>query len=176
VNDRTDAFWCPRCWERHELPPPRSKRSSPPCPGCATKLRRCSRFEWFLIDALGLALEATGRDFKIIPQYPVHDHRGFEWYWDLFVWVDGKSVHGGTGLLIDVNGPNHELQPRYSGAGGGYTRDYDKTWEVGQQRFHKRGIDHMIVLNDDCRKKGDAVYATAGGIAKWLDRMADNYT
>lgn len=77
-----------------------------------------------------------------------------------------------AGLLIDVNGPDHLVQKTYGGPGGGYTRDYDKVWELGQQRWHKRGWDHWIVLNSDCRR--DVVEATAATIVEHLVYMADH--
>lgn len=138
-------------------------------------MHRCSRFEWFLEDALYDELSATGRKFKLRPQYPVMDHRGFEWFWDLGVWVDGSSYHGGSGLLIDVNGPNHLVQKTYSGPGGGYTRDYDKVWELKTQRWHKHGWDHWIVQNDQCRRSGGSVYKTAAAISKHIVHMADTF-
>jgi len=160
----TAAYWCSECWKRHELPPQRTVK----CPDCGERLRRCSRYEWFLIDALDMALKATGRNYKIVPQYPIDDHRGFTWYWDVYVWVDGTSPYGGAGALIDVDGPDHSRQKKYTGPGGGYTRDRDKVWETNQLRLHRRGIHHEKVTNDDCRLKGRVVFATAGSIVKRL--------
>lgn len=171
----TAAWWCPRCWDRHELPGVSRTRSKKACPNCGAKMHRCSRYEWFLEDALCSAIEASDRTFRIRPQYPVYDHRGFSWFWDIGIWVDGASIHGGSGLLIDVNGPDHLLQKNYGGPGGGYTRDYDKVWELGQQRFHKRGWDHLIVLNEDCARRENRVFFTANDIASRLINMADHY-
>jgi len=158
---KTDAWWCSHCWDRHELPAGGDRRRRKPCPDCGEKLHRVSRYEWFLEDALNAALEAAGADHRIRPQFPVEDHRGFTWYWDLGVWVNGGSAFNGYGLLIDVNGRDHLEQRHYTGAGGGYTRDYDKVWELGQQQWHKRGWDHWIVPNDLCRRAGNVVHVTA---------------
>jgi hypothetical protein len=164
----TAAYWCSSCWERHELPPKRTVK----CPDCGDKLRRCSRYEWFLIDALEQAATATGRGFRLIPQYPIHDHRGFAWYWDVFIWINGTNDYGGAGLLIDVDGSDHARQPKYRGPGGGYTRDYDKQWETNKQRLYHKNIHSEKVTNDDCRMKGRAVYATAGAIVARLVKGA----
>lgn len=94
--------------------------------------------------------------------------RGFDWFWDLGVWVVGSSPYGGHGLLIDVNDPDHLIQKPYSGAGGGYTRDYDKVWELGSQRWHHKGWDHWIVRNDQCKRAGNIVYVTANEIVSHL--------
>jgi hypothetical protein len=164
------AWYCQDCG-RIEQPPDERY-----CPDCGKQLQRCSRYEWFLIDALSYLLALSGREFRLIPQYPIRDHRGFNWHFDIFVWVKGNSLYGGYGELIEVNGPNHARQKRYTGSGGGYTRDYDKEWEtVSNLRMHKRGIETRTVSNEECTKKGDVVYYTAIAIVDELIQRADTW-
>lgn len=146
------------------------------CPKCGRKMQRCSRYEWFLFDELDRLLALKDRGYRIQAQYPVADHRGFDWYFDIYVWVKGKSIYGGYGELIEVNGPDHAKQKRYSGAGGGYTRDYDKKWEViSNRRLHRLGIETRTVLNEECAKRDNAVYHTAIQIVDELIHRADSW-
>ena len=111
------------------------------CPDCGEKMQRCSRYEWFLCDALRTILEHTGAVFEIKEQYPLMDHRGFEWYFDLCVKILNPAPHSEfSNMLIEIDGADHDRQKRYSGPGGGYTRDKDKHWEVfSVQLLHKYG-------------------------------------
>jgi hypothetical protein len=136
-------------------------------------MQRCSRYEWFLSDAIRKHLQETGRNFRIKEQYKILDHRGFYWYWDLFVWIEGKSLFNGYGELIDVQGPQHSKQKKYSGPGGGYTRDYDKEWEVRQQRLHKQGIETRYINNDECKLR--IVDHSAKEIVNELIKRADTW-
>lgn len=170
VMNNNVAWYCQECG-RIEKPPEEKY-----CPGCGRKMQRCSRYEWFLIDELYRLLSLQGREFRIYPQYPVADHRGFTWYFDIFVWVNGRSIYGGYGELIEVNGSSHAKQKRYRGPGGGYTHDYDKRWEViSNLRFHKRGIETRVVSNEECSKKNDFVYHTAIAIVDELMHRADTW-
>jgi hypothetical protein len=145
------------------------------CPDCGEKVRACSRYEWFLADALRTQLRILGRpSFSVREQYPIKDHRGFTWYWDLFIWVDGASSCGGYGELIDVQGPQHDRQAKYSGPGGGYTRDYDKWWEAfSVLNLEEQGIWCRYVPNDKCRMTDGIVYWTANEIAREIIDRAD---
>lgn len=124
MGNATVAWHCPICGR---IEAPAGQRH---CPKCGQTMQRCSRYEWFLADELRAFLNHTQREYQLQEQYPIRDHRGFTWYWDIFVWIQGSSVFGGYGELIDINGPNHGAQRRYSGPGGGYTRDDDKHWEA----------------------------------------------
>lgn len=118
------------------------------CSQCGEKRQRVSRFEWFLADALHEYLHSQGADFKITEQWPLGDHRGFNWYFDLCVRVG--SFH----QLIEVDGADHQQQASYKGPGGGYTRDYDKEWELfSVQKYHKFGYGLMRLKNEECRLK-----------------------
>jgi hypothetical protein len=164
------AWYCQDCGRQEQ--PPDGKF----CPDCGRKMQRCSRYEWFLFDELDHLLALQDREYRIQAQYPVTDHRGFNWYFDIYVWVKGKSVHGGYGELIEINGSDHARQKPYSGDGGGYTRDYDKRWEViSNLRMHRRGIETRTVSNDECTKKGDAAYHTAIAIVDELTHRADTW-
>jgi hypothetical protein len=162
------AWRCPECGRREA---PRDERY---CRVCYSKMVRCSRFEWFLSDALRGELAKSGRDFEIIEQRAFRDHRGFDWYFDISVWVRGSSAFGGYGELIEVDGTNHANQQRYSGKGGGYTRDQDKEWELRNNlRIHRRGWEIRHVPNDDCRRV--AAGRTAALICADLIRRADTW-
>jgi hypothetical protein len=88
-------------------------------------------------------------------QYPVRDHRGFVWFWDLA--VEREYDWGVRRLFIDINGPSHDTQKKYEG--GGYTRDYDKAWET---RHTAKNSDIIILTNDECTKA--AARATASRV------------
>jgi len=169
LNSETVAWFCQNCG-RKELP-----KDMRICPSCGERMQRCSRYEWFLIDELNRLLRLYDRCYRIQPQFPIQDHRGFTWHWDVRVWVEGESYYKGFGLLIEVDGPRHKKQKRYKGPGGGYTRDEDKEWEAfTNYKLHKKGYDTYVVNNEDCSKKNDAVHVTALEIlAELLDR-ADN--
>lgn len=167
------AWYCGYCCKRREQKP-----SDKYCPDCGDKMQRCSRYEWFLFDAISDLLDEQlgngGREYRLEAQYPVHDHRGFDWYFDLFVWVKGKSSFGGYGELIEINGSTHDNQPKYSGRGGGYTRDYDKHWEVfSNQRLHKRGIDYRVLSNEECSMRN--VKNTANKLVAEIIKRADSW-
>lgn len=145
------------------------------CPDCNGKRQRVSRYEWFLADALDTALEALGRDFCIEEQWRLKDHRGFDWHFDLAVKCKGTSVFGGITCLIEVNGSDHDRQKPYSGAGGGYTRDFDKHWEAfSNRRLHKQGYEYLTVTNDECKRR--VVNETAMKLAVDIARMADTWS
>ena len=146
------------------------------CPNCGTKMQRCSRYEWFLSDEIRKLLKESKRKYKIIEQYPINDHRGFNFYWDLYIWVDGKSHYGGYGEVIDINGKDHDKQKNYSGPFGGYTRDDDKYWETfNNQMLHKFGIDVRYIPNEDCMRKTGTVYTTAKKVVSDLIKRSDNW-
>lgn len=164
------AWYCKECG-RQEQPPDQKE-----CPECGMKMQRCSRYEWFLFDELRHYLELSGREFRLLQQYSIEDHRGFFWYFDIFVWVKGHSFYRGYGELIEVNGPDHATQAKYSGPGGGYTRDQDKRWEVyNNLQLHKKGIEIRTVTNDECTKKGNAVRYTAMTIVDELIERSDTW-
>lgn len=140
------------------------------CPECGEKAYQCSRYEWFLQDSLSSALRASRRVFRIEPQYIIRDHRGFEWIWDLYVYVKGSSSFGGINMVIDIQGPNHKKQKIYSGPGGGYTRDDDKEWEI---RKKAGNWEWRYFENDECQKR--IVTITAGELADELCDLADTY-
>lgn len=170
LGDDKVAWYCQVCGRREG---PAQARL---CPNCGQKMQRCSRYEWFLIDELQHLLTLKEAEFRLQPQYPVCDHRGFIWYFDIFVWVKGASRYGGYGELIEINGPNHAHQPKYRGPGGGYTRDDDKYWEaVGRQRLYRRGIEMRTLTNVECARRGDAVYYTAIAIVDELLQRADTW-
>lgn len=165
---KTSAWYCQICG-RVEAP-----KNEAHCPDCDTKMQRCSRYEWFLIDELEILLELSDRDFNIIPQYPIKDHRGFNWYWDIYIWLAGASLYGGYSELIDINGPDHNRQKKYSGPGGGYTRDKDKHWEAfSNLKLHKQGFGVTYIQNDDCKKKN--IKLTALEIMGDLLTLADTF-
>jgi hypothetical protein len=138
------------------------------CPDCGSRRHRVSRYEWFLADALERELATTGRDFVIIEQWELPDHRGFSWFFDLAVLV------GGITDLIEIQGPLHARQKTYSGKGGGYTRDEDKRWEVFSVReLHKQGFDLREINSDDCRLV--VVAATAKQLTKEILHRADHW-
>ncbi len=134
------------------------------CPKCGTKRQRCSRYEWFLADALEKVLEQSGRDYTIQEQWEMPDHRGFVWYYDLAVWVRGKGFHQGYTFLIEVNGADHDAER-------GSARDADKEWEFGARGLHKKGYVVEVVRNEDCRMK--VVQQTAERIAAEIMQWAD---
>ena len=143
---------------------------------CGQKMQRCSRYEWFLIDELQHLLTLKERDFRLHPQYPLPDRRGFIWYFDIFVWVNGASRFGGSAELIEINGPDHARPPRYRGPGRGYTRDDDKYWAaIGHERLYKQGIEIRTLTNAECAKRGDAVYYTAIAIVDEMLHRADTW-
>jgi len=143
------------------------------CPVCGAKRIRVSRYEWFLADALKRQLAETDRTFSVAEQWPLPDHRGFTWYFDLAVRVKGASIYGGVTELIEVQGPTHANQPNYSGAGGGYTRDYDKHWEAfSVRRLNKAGYHFSEVAAEDCRLS--VVNGTARVMVAALLSMADH--
>lgn len=128
---------------------------------CGTRMRRCSRYEWFLADALArVAVRhpiSRSSTVRLYEQYRVPDHRGFYWYWDVAVKVEQQDVGylKSAGFLIDVNGRDHDNQAVYSGPGGcGMTRDDQKRWEVfgSENRMHKSGWDTVYLTNEECRK------------------------
>lgn len=139
-------------------------------------MQRCSRYEWFLFDELKYLLKLSGRNFRIKQQYPIRDHRGFNWHWDIYVWLEGKSIYGGYHQLIDVNGRDHDFQKKYSGPGGGYTRDYDKHWEVfNNHGLHKRGWGVAYAKNEECARRGGRVRETALSMMGDLLTLADTF-
>lgn len=168
------AWYCQECG-RQELPPDERY-----CPACGEKMQRCSRYEWFLADALAAEFVKRGRTFRIDEQWWFVDHRGFRWYFDLRVWVDGPcpsdgtKPDGGAGRLVEINGPEHSRQKKYSGPGGGYTRDEDKQYEYDKATPRGSWLDAFCVSNDECARKGGVVYRTAEKLANSLCSEADD--
>lgn len=161
----TAAWFCAMCGRMED-------NDGRKCPNCGEKRQRCSRYEWFLADALRDELTRRGRTFRITEQYEMPDHRGFSWYFDLAVRVNGSTYGGQHTELIEVNGSDHARQKTYRGPGGGYTRDDDKHWEAfSNNRLHKKGFDIRTVDNDDCRLR--VVKATAARIATEIIQRAD---
>jgi hypothetical protein len=108
------------------------------------------------------------------PQYPISDHRGFYWYWDFYIYLQGDSAFGGIHLLVDINGRDHDFQKKYSGPGGGYTKDYDKHWVVfNEHKLHKQGWEVQYYKNEECTRRGGIVRDTAYGLIGDLLTMAD---
>lgn len=168
MNEENVAWHCMECG-RVEAPADQKH-----CPDCGTKMQRCSRYEWFLSDELEKALNLLGAKFTIIEQYPIPDHRGFNWYFDIYVWVEGHSYFRGYGEIIEVNGASHQSQKKYSGKGGGYTRDFDKHWEAfANYRLHKRGIEYRTVDNENCKRSN--VHQTALEIADELVERSNSW-
>jgi hypothetical protein len=144
------------------------------CPECDNKRQRVSRFEWFLSDALREFFTKSGRSFRIIEQWSISDHRGFDWYFDLLVNVQDKDGKGGISQIIEVNGPDHQRQKRYKGPGGGYTRDYDKKWELfSNLQYHKCGYFLTSVDNEECRMR--VVRETAERLGTEILKKADSW-
>ena len=158
------AWYCERCG-RQELP-----AGDNWCPKCGDKMQRCSRYEWFLSDALEAELEKRGVEFWVEEQYPFTDHRGFLWYFDLRVWCESKTAHGSYGWLIEIDGPGHSQQKKYKGPGGGYTRDEDKVYEYNAECPRATWCALIRVTNEDCARKGGAVYRTAERLVSELWR------
>lgn len=145
------------------------------CPQCDGKRIRVSRYEWYLADALQAELEKSGRRFTVTEQWELPDHRGFSWYFDLAVSVEGASYFGGITELIEIQGPTHAHQAVYSGPGGGYTRDHDKHWEVfNVHRLHKSGYDFRAIPATECRRS--VIRITAETIAAQLVNKADTFS
>ncbi|GAB4347934.1 MAG: hypothetical protein Fur0042_14580 [Cyanophyceae cyanobacterium] len=166
----TFARYCQTCG-RKELPA--NKKC---CPDCGEKVQKCSRYEWFLADELKRRLDFRSREYCIQEQYPLHDHRGFNWYFDIYVWVQGASIYDGYGELIEVNGDDHKKQKLYRGPGGGYTRDDDKKWElINSSSLREKGIYTRTLSNEQCAKKGGNVYRTADAIIEDLIHRADTW-
>lgn len=163
----TKAWYCQRCGRLTD-------NGDNSCPRCGNKRQRVSRYEWFLSDALQEFLIKAGRSFRIIEQWPLRDHRGHVWYFDILVNVQDKNGKGGISQLIEVNGPDHLQQKAYKGPGGGYTRDYDKRWELFDvQKYHKSGYFLTSVTNDDCRKI--VVRETAERLGNEILQKADSW-
>lgn len=168
AGSNTIAWHCPDCGRMEDT-------ATRKCPTCGEKRQRVSRFEWFLADALTHELTRRDRTFDVFEQWPLEDHRGFTWYFDLAVWVKGNSMYGGVTVLIEVDGSSHDNQKKYTGQGGGYTRDSDKHWEAfSNQRLHKQGYDFMSVPNEECRMR--VVGETAVRLATQIERLADTYS
>ncbi len=168
MNAINVAWHCPKCG-RIQAPKGNNR-----CQRCASKMVRCSRYEWFLADKLREYLSKCGKKFIVIEQYPIDDHRGYKWRWDVFVWVEGSSWYGGYGEVIDIQGPDHKRQKKYSGPGGGYTRDYDKYWVTFElHKLHKRGIGSRYIENEDCNRKN--VDETAKRIVDELIKRSDEW-
>lgn len=167
--------WCCQNCGRYEAPS--DQRS---CPDCGEKMQRCSRYEWFLADALTAELLKRGRSFRLDEQWSFYDHRGFCWYFDLRVWVDGPNrgdgckPSGGAGLLIEVDGATHARQKKYKGPGGGYTRDYDKKYEYDKTTPRGSWLDQKHIPNEECARKGGAVHRTAERLADDICHEADH--
>lgn len=164
-NEPTKAWNCEWCGRMEDAGTQR-------CPECETKGRktkrqRCSRYEWFLADALEEVLSAQDRDYSILEQWEMPDHRGFTWYFDLCVWVRGKSSYGGHSLLIEVNGASHDV------ADGHYDRDMDKDWEFHSRGLHRKGYSIQFVTNDECRQR--VVKDTARRLATEIIQRADTW-
>jgi hypothetical protein len=165
------AWSCPECG-RIEAP-----ATEKYCPTCATKMQRCSRYEWFLADEIQRQLEQSGRSFLIEEQWPFEDHRGFTWYFDLRVDMFGTKQGGcRAGYLIEVDGRDHAAQKVYGGPGGGYTKDYDKEYEYNEKTPREQWLPLKRVANEDCARRGDAVRYTAAIIVDELCRLADRYS
>lgn len=136
---KTNAWHCLNCGRMED-------NEGRDCTRCYGKRIRVSRYEWFLADAIRKALWDEGiGDYEIIEQWPIDDHRGFTWHFDLMVFVPGSNFFGGHHELIEINGSTHET------AGGEY-RDMDKRWEVfSNARLHHQGYDFRTVPNDECQ-------------------------
>ena len=135
-NNNLAAWWCFNCGRVE------AQRDNRICPNCGEKMQRSSRYEWFLADELKnlLSLLCDDRKWSLTQQFPIEDHRGFIWYWDIAVRIEGRSIYGGYTEVIDVNGIDHTRQKKYSGPGGGYTRDQDKSGEIFSPFMEQGGI------------------------------------
>ena len=130
-------------------------------------MQRCSRYEWFLSDALRTILSHLGAEFNIQEQYEVSDHRGFSWYFDLYVWVKGKSIYGGYAELIEVNGDDHRKRKRPM-------KDLDKYLEtLNSLQMHKYGMSMRVVKNEQCARR--KVFETAIDIADELIERSNSW-
>ena len=118
--------YCLSCKARREV-----DKGIKNCPECGDKLRFVSKYEWNLIDALDALLTTTGREFNITEQYVLRDRRGFDWYWDLLVEVDGHCV------LIDVRGRNSK------------DNGEQKYWEAF---YNREGWKILQITADECTK------------------------
>ena len=163
MSDVNVAWYCQECG-RVEAP-----AAEKWCPDCGDRMQRCSRYEWFLADALEHHLWARGCPFKIKQQYRLYDHRDFFWYFDIM--VEAKGPAGKVwAFFIEVNGSQHGEQKVFSGQGGcGMTRDDHKRWEFNEQMAHQP-CDLIYVSNEDCAKRGGAVEGTAEDIVERLCR------
>ena len=164
---QTKAAWfCKYCREKIEQP-----SDNPYCPNDGTKMLGCSHYEWNLERAMFnyLTQERGEGTFRIENQYPVPDFsRPFTWWFDLRIWVNGKNSLGGYGVFIEIDGRDHSEQKEYSGLGGGYTRDYDKEWNLNK---FENGMELIRVSNVDCKLY--MIYETAANICEEIIKKAD---
>jgi hypothetical protein len=167
MTDFNVAWSCPYCGR---IEAPAAQRS---CPECGEKMQRCSRYEWFLADELERQLHSAGLGFVLEEQWPFEDHRGFTWYFDLRVDIYGARSAMPIGYLIEVDGSGHAGQKKYSGPGGGYTRDYDKEYEYNEKTPRDRWLPLMRLSNEQCARRGGAVRLTVAEIVEDLRRKVE---
>ena len=160
-KEYTKAWYCSECGRMED-------NSEYKCPECSTKRQRVSRYEWFFSDALGDYLFEADRNYIITEQWPILDHRGFYWYFDILVTVYGEY---GINCVIEIDGVDHQKQKKQTVCK--MTRDEDKQYEFYNQNYHKNRYYILRVNNDDCRLK--IVKNTAKKIGDRLILGADNY-
>jgi hypothetical protein len=112
------------------------------CDECGRKLIRSSVYEWNLTDGLREELKKIKVKYKLVEQYPIKTRTGSVYHWDIFVWVKGKSSHGGCGYLIEVNGPEHYTT-------NGIGKDFKKRRYAVDQPLPK-GTAFRAVRNLEC--------------------------
>lgn len=127
------------------------------CPNCDTKIQRCSRYEWFLINELINALKDSEVNFLLEEQSPLNSGLGFSWHFDFFVWVWGKNSRGCYGEYIEINGPNHDKR---------HKKAYDLRGLEGSS------IGYREVSNEECTKENAPKTATR--ILKKLIKKANS--
>jgi hypothetical protein len=149
--------YCKNCG-REEVKP-----GTEQCPKCGEKLIPSSVYEWNLSDGLRDELEKFKVKYKLVEQYPIMTQTGSVYHWDIFVWVKGKSLDGGCGYLIEVNGREH-----YTNYGIG--KDYQKR-KYAIDRKLRPGIAFRTVKNLECTI--DKYQKTAHKIVKELVERAN---